>query len=374
MTRFLRKALIATSTLVLTVTGLLAIPGTATAAEPVYPVMNTSEYPPDGIYFRSEPDWNKPIRVTGVGVYAGESIRLKCWTAGTNVPRPDGGANYIWYLAENVSSGRTTVLGYGANVGYINAHFVNDGTGPNEVAPGVVQCGLPQPPPTTPTTPTPVTQTAYFSPFGPNDWTPGKGGTVQNVPIGDWAPGSCDTSKALSRVPATAFNLAGWSKGRLGPVYALARADVAREQRLNTILMIDPGSLKELSGGCDNAAVAVGYSSTKQRPGAILARWLKDNTTAHLVIYAADATADKASAVGNNAHRGIQEIYFNDLRRAGADLSRVLVCNYWQQSGTWSGNTNHEAVYRASQNFLPNPSPSSCPTLSGFNLGAQWHP
>ena len=47
------------------------LPGVATASEPVYPVMNTSEYPPDGIYFRNSPDWNNTSRITGFGVFAG---------------------------------------------------------------------------------------------------------------------------------------------------------------------------------------------------------------------------------------------------------------------------------------------------------------
>ena len=128
------------------------LPGVAAAAEPVYPVMNTSEYPPDGIYFRNSPDWNNTSRITGLGVFAGDQVRLKCWENGTNVPRLDGGSNTVWYLADNVTRPTSPA---GGNSGWLNAHFVNDGTGPNEVAPGVIRCGTAPPPITQPAPPTP---------------------------------------------------------------------------------------------------------------------------------------------------------------------------------------------------------------------------
>jgi hypothetical protein len=335
-------------------------------AAPAYAVMNTSEYPPDGVNFRSAPDWNARVALTGYGVYAGELVRLNCWQSGTNVPRRDGGTNLIWYQADNTS--RTAAAGR-ANSGWINAHFVNDGTGPGQVAPGVPACGSKPAPPSPP-----VVQTAYFSPYRGPGWPPGNAATVKNVPLENWAPGDCDTSEALNDVPGSATNLAGWSKGRLGPVYALARANSSQLQRLRTVLMVDPGSYDELSSSCDNRAVAVGYSSAKQRPGSILARWLKANGSGHLVILAADATADYRHPVNGSAHAGIQNVYFNDLRRAGTDLSRVLVCNYTQQAGTWAGRTNHQAAYLASQGLLSRPPTTTCPSLVGFAKGAAWHP
>ncbi|MFZ1302153.1 MAG: phospholipase [Candidatus Microsaccharimonas sp.] len=134
-----RKIFAAVLTAALMLMGLILGATSAAADEPIYPVMNTSEYPPDGIYFRSAPDWNKPIRVTGVGIYSGERVQLKCWEWGTNVPRTDGGSNTLWYYSLNVS--RPSVGGYGNNIGWVNAHFVNDGTGPNQVAPSVIRCG-----------------------------------------------------------------------------------------------------------------------------------------------------------------------------------------------------------------------------------------
>jgi hypothetical protein len=121
----------------------VALPGAADAAT-VYSVMNTSEYPPDGIYFRSSPNDADAIRAAGIGVFAGERVALNCWASGTNVQRRDGGVNTVWYQAANVS--RTTAAGR-ANEGWINAHFIDDRTGPNQVAPGVRACGAQVPAP-----------------------------------------------------------------------------------------------------------------------------------------------------------------------------------------------------------------------------------
>jgi len=137
------KPIVSALSTILLVASAVAATATPALADAVYPVMNTSEYPPDGINFRSGPDWNTRVALTGYGVYAGESVRLKCWTTGSNVPRRDGGSNIIWYQADNVS--RPSAAGR-ANSGWINAHFVNDGTGPNEHVGGVPDCNAPQGP------------------------------------------------------------------------------------------------------------------------------------------------------------------------------------------------------------------------------------
>lgn len=95
---------------------------------PVYTVMNTSETLPDGIWFRSTPNTANAIRVTGDGVYRNEQVQLHCYAWGDSVgPYNDT----LWYYASNVS--RPTVAGVGANVGYINAHYINDGKVANQV-------------------------------------------------------------------------------------------------------------------------------------------------------------------------------------------------------------------------------------------------
>ena len=103
------------------------------AQDPVFTVMNTSETPPDGVWFRNSPHTADTDRVTGHGVYGGDQVQLNCYAFG------DSGGQYndtLWYYVNNVT--RPTVSGNGtSNVGYLNAHYVNDGKDANVVDAGV---------------------------------------------------------------------------------------------------------------------------------------------------------------------------------------------------------------------------------------------
>ncbi len=106
----------------------------AQAAQPVFPVMNTSESPPDGVWFRYGPDPNQTTMTTGLGVYMGEHVRAKCFWHGT----PFGPyQNDVWYYAYDIE--RPTVNG-ASNEGWINTHYVDDGMTANNPNPAVPQC------------------------------------------------------------------------------------------------------------------------------------------------------------------------------------------------------------------------------------------
>lgn len=110
-------------------------PAPAPAADaPVFTVMNTSETPPDGVWFRNSPSTADTDRVTGHGVYAREQVRLDCYVWGEAVGKY---GNRLWYSASNVS--RPTNKGT-PNTGFLNAHYVDDGRVANEVVAGVPQC------------------------------------------------------------------------------------------------------------------------------------------------------------------------------------------------------------------------------------------
>lgn len=96
--------------------------------------MNTSETPPDGVWFRNSPHTADTNRITGLGVYMNESVRLLCYATGDSVGQY---ANTVWYRTLNVS--RATVAGR-ENSGFLNAHYVNDGLKTNQVDPGVPVC------------------------------------------------------------------------------------------------------------------------------------------------------------------------------------------------------------------------------------------
>jgi hypothetical protein len=93
--------------------------------------MNTSESPPDGVYFRNSPHTGDTDRVTGHGVYAGEQVQLRCYAFGDAV---GAYGNTLWYYVWNVSRGGSS------NAGYLNAHYINDGKAAGQVDAGVPGC------------------------------------------------------------------------------------------------------------------------------------------------------------------------------------------------------------------------------------------
>jgi hypothetical protein len=98
--------------------------------------MNTSETLPDGVWFRASPHTADTDRISGHGVYAGDRVQLQCYASG-DVVGPYGDS--LWYYVTNLT--RPTVPGSGAaNVGYLNAHYVNDNMAANVVDSGVRHC------------------------------------------------------------------------------------------------------------------------------------------------------------------------------------------------------------------------------------------
>ena len=109
----------------------------------VFPVANTSESAPDGVYFRNSPHTADTSRTPGVGVFMGEQVRLICFAFGDAVGPYD---DSLWYDVANVT--RPTSNGT-ANVGWLNAHYIADGRAANQVDAGVPACAgySPAPPP-----------------------------------------------------------------------------------------------------------------------------------------------------------------------------------------------------------------------------------
>lgn len=115
---------------------LAGLTASTAAADPRYEVMNA----PEGVYWRSEPNWAAAERITGFGVYNGTIIEVHCYQSGTAV---EGSADTMWEQATDVG-GR----GYGS--GWLNEHFINDGQPINQPSPGVGPCNPPHeeaPPP-----------------------------------------------------------------------------------------------------------------------------------------------------------------------------------------------------------------------------------
>jgi hypothetical protein len=101
--------------------------------QPIFTVMNTSEQPPDGVWFRDNPNVSGP-RLNGYGVYMGDRVQLQCFGWGQSIGTY---GNRLWYRSANIT--RPNAPGR-VNAGWLNAHYVNDGKGANVIDPGVPAC------------------------------------------------------------------------------------------------------------------------------------------------------------------------------------------------------------------------------------------
>jgi lysophospholipase L1-like esterase len=105
------------------------------ASGPVFTVMNTSETPPDGVYFRNSPNWNDTSRTYGLGAFMNEQVQLECYAFGQAIGTYN---NQLWYYVLNVS--RPVNYDGQPNQGMLNAHYINDGQAANVVDAGVPAC------------------------------------------------------------------------------------------------------------------------------------------------------------------------------------------------------------------------------------------
>jgi hypothetical protein len=111
-------------------------PTTGAPVQPVFPVMNTSETPPDGVWFRSSPATGDTDHVTSHGVYLNDRVQVQCYALGEAV---GSFGNRMWYRVLNTT--RPVVPGSGApNQGYLNTHYIQDGMTANVAAPGIPAC------------------------------------------------------------------------------------------------------------------------------------------------------------------------------------------------------------------------------------------
>lgn len=319
----------------------------AFADTPSFQVMNTSETPPDGVWFRNSPHTADTDRVTGLGVYANEWVQLICYDWGDSVgPYNDS----LWYFTKNQT--RPTV-GSRENSGYLNAHYINDQKKANEVDAGVPQCGSSTSPatsgpaptgppistgPTTPQThPQPSRSTSVF--FSPND-TPGALGDRQpadlNLRLSDWSSGSCDSSQAFAAAymgGESVKTLSGWSKGRLGIVYFLTTASPSALNALHRIVLFDPGNSGDFAKPSGWSALL--GQTTCDWHYAInehLASWLSSNSANHLIVLTGLVSEEK-DGNGKSTYAGLWHYYFAGIwNQPYAD--RAIVCDYDRMSHT----------------------------------------
>jgi hypothetical protein len=144
--------------------------------------------------------------------------------------------------------------------------------------------------------------------------------TVDGSYDGPWPSGvSCTPSAAATNFAGQDVNrLAGWSLGRLGPIYALnylRTHDQLEARTINYIIMYDPGSPDDFSGSCD--------TDPRVAASATLTWWLGMPDTDHrLVVIAGQLTQ-------TSDYQSIRQTYFPAIVAAGPRVRhRVLVCGY----------------------------------------------
>jgi hypothetical protein len=216
----------------------------------------------------------------------------------------------------------------------LNAHYINDGKSANVIDAGVPECVNNLPPSAGPSAPPIGKLVVYYS---------GKGSagapkarilgvdrdlTADGSYDGKWTPSMhcVPDQRAVNFASKDINRLAGWSLGRLGPIYALKymrdHNQTARAKRINYVLMYDPGAPADF-GDCD-------YDHPKVQADSTLAWWLQLSSDNRFVILSGNDTAI-------NHHETIQRAYFPAIKRAGTIVRKqVMVCNY---------ELSHEATY-----------------------------
>lgn len=202
----------------------------------------------------------------------------------------------------------------------------------------------------------------FFSPNNDARVLPGLTVSQNDLKLKDWSAGSCEPRAAWPNVPMDTNTLAGWSLGRLGPVYFLNSAPKWFVSNIRTIVLFDPGStsnfaepswIKQLAGRstCD----------WKFKINELLANWLSSNSANHLIIITGKDSEEKAS--GRSTYAGLWKFYLAGIWKQQASVrSRAQVCDY--------DNMGHEDTLRKFASIVKNPV-TGCPV--GPKLTA-WHP
>jgi hypothetical protein len=85
-----------------------------------------------GVYWRSGPNWDTAIQISGDGIYTNDIVALECYGWGGTVPPYND--NQLWYYAQVVS-------GQGQGQGWVSDHFLSTGNNlPNIPVAGVPTC------------------------------------------------------------------------------------------------------------------------------------------------------------------------------------------------------------------------------------------
>jgi hypothetical protein len=319
----------------------------------VFTIFNTE----GGIYYRNSPHWADTSSIAGVGVYNGDQVQIVCGAYGDPVG-PYG--DTAWSKVKNLT--RPSI-----GEGWVNEHYIDDGATSGHWPTGVSVC------------PGSNTSGGGFTSSGgpasvfysPND-TPNAIASISeladlNIPVHQWAVGGCSPTEAAN-VPSSVTTLAGWSVGRLGPIYLLSAGSSSQRANIHRIVLFDPGAtadfttlvpswLQWLTGApCDQ----------KFNINSLLARWLNSNPANHLLVLTGhDSEMHEAGYVGRPTYAGLWKYYFAGIWNQPF-AGRAQVCDY--------NNLGHEEVLTDFASVV-NHSPGGCPAApNSTNYLTAWNP
>lgn len=326
MNRFAMFAL----SMLLAFTGVAAVQGTASAGTGLYyTVVDADNDPYSGLYLRDGTSMGNVRQIYQRYMLYGARVELNCGTWGESVgPR----ANRRWHHVR-VASGHNV-----GEQGWVADRYLNTPNIANQPTPGEPECGsAPPPPPPAPRDGGSV----YYSPESPNL----ASGANIHKDYNTWIqPGvACGTANAGSfpsfLTPSNQYvtTMAGWSLGRVGPIYFLA-ANRHRWNEIDYIILFDPGNYDDIvRNDCD----------MRHNPGYLYHEWLRTNPNAKLVVMSGSRTAQ-------GGHSGIQKAYFEYMKTHGGARDRVVVCNF---------TTGHNETFERYRSWINKPpiNKGACP-------------
>ena len=202
----------------------------------VYNVANTGG---DGVWLHRQPGLNNGPGDLILTMPEGATFYADCFAYGTPVgPR----GNPVWLHGHDQQGN----VGYFTDF-YSSSHWDRNNTLQQQ---GLPVCGEQEPqqqaqerPPDQQSQQNPQPASVFYSPLKPptglRDVT--VAGDI-NKSVEEWSSGNCSPDKAVQGVPESVDTLAGWSIGRLGPIYFLAQATEEQKKRIKNIILIDPGN------------------------------------------------------------------------------------------------------------------------------------
>lgn len=331
-----------------------------------------------GVYARWDPHTADTHSVSGYGAYPGDTVTLLCGVTDGDPVGPVNNTNWHFVIDNN----NTAEGGF-----WINDHYLDTPSpyNPGQLAPGEAQCPNESTDPLyTPEDVQPNSPSAVF--FEPMQGMPDvningltDNSLVEKVPYSQWGAGSCSDVNVVAEVPSTANTLAGWSNGRLGPIYFLAAATQEQINQIHTIILFDPGNTSDfakinnplkleferLRYGGDGQTCDWQYD-----PNTLLANWLSSNRANKLIVVTgqdSEMKSDPNDPKSPSIYAGLWQYYFAGIWKQNQTLKQqAQVCDY--------NNLDHAVLIEDYGYIVANP-PAGCPAVANSQQTlTPWNP